>query len=563
MAANEMLYPFPLMLFSFQVSQPGGPYKDYMPSAYDLGQRGSTLRTFADFNLQATRIRKPIASYNPPPYFVESNDNAAQLAAKPPGGETGSAFTRDFGLTARWGRSSKSGGSEKTILFSVPSQFSSLAQLQHADLTGDDIGASIGHQPGNAAGNSYASPFVKRGLTAELRASHELKGFPDKSGTNPIYPTSYYDLSYLLNAALWDSYFFSSIPRSGPAVPENPTLVRFNPNDTSSDIKDAKGLAVAPLLFIDGGFNINSTDKTAWKAFLASAKHFEHAADTTSTTSTTDSTDAAFPRGLAQSSPSAVPPSGENADSFTGYRRLTDSQLDALADEMVKQVRLRGPFLSISHFVNRALAPITNQPALSRSGALQTAIDESGANISFQGKKNAFTGTNFKPTDDVVTLGWKDGAPRADFDGVKSVNRPGNADFAKSSTDQNYGSVASIYSDREILSDAALKPEQGFRSTGIPGWVTQADVLQVIGASITARSDTFRIRTFGEALDANGKSTAKAYCEAVIQRTPAYVDPSNPATARDSVATPLSNINKTYGRQYQIVSFRWLSAQEI
>ena len=556
-AVNEMTQPFPLMLYSFQISQPGGPYKDYMPSTYDLGQRGSTLRTFADFNLQATRIRKPIASYNPPPYFAESNDNAAQLAAKPPGGDTGTAFTRDFGLVARWGRSSKSGSSEKTILFSVPSQYSSLAQLQHADITGDDIGASIGHQPGNAVGNSYASPFVKRGLTTELRASYELKGSPDKSGTNPIYPTSYYDLSYLLNTALWDSYFFSSVPRSGAAVPENPTLVRFNPNDTSSDIKDATGLAVAPLLFIDGGFNINSTDKTAWKAFLASAKHFKHAADTTT------STDAAFPRGLAQTSPAAVPPSGENADSFTGFRRLTDPQLDALAEEMVKQVRLRGPFLSISHFVNRALAPITNQPALSRSGALQTAIDESGANISFQGKKNVFAGTTFKSTDDVVTLGWKDGAPRADFDGGKTINRPNNPDYAKSSTDQNYGSVASIYSDREMLSDAALTPEQGFRSTGIPGWVTQADVLQVIGSSITARSDTFRIRAFGEALDASGKSVAKAYCEAVIQRMPAYVDPSNPPTARDAGGTTLSNINKIYGRQYQIVSFRWLSPQEI
>jgi Tfp pilus assembly protein PilX len=554
-AASEMTQPFPLMLFSFQISQPGGPYKDYMPSTYDMGQRGSTLRTFADFNLQATRIRKPIASYNPPPYFAESNDNQAQLAVKPPGGETGSAFTRDFALVARWGRSSKS-GSEKTILFSVPAQLSTLGQLQHADLTGDDISSSIGHQPGNAAGNSYATPFVKRGLTAQNRASYELKGAPDKSGTNSIYPTSYYDLSYLLNTALWDSYFFSTVPRSGTSVPENPTLVKFNSSDTSGAIKDPTGLEVAPQLFIDGGFNVNSTDKNAWKVFLASAKHLKHVADSTA------NTDAAFPRGLEQISSSASPPTGKEADSFSGFRRLTDPQLDALATEIVKQVRLRGPFVSISHFLNRALAPIDNQPALSRSGALQAAIDESGANIAFQGKKSGFT--EIDPTEDAVTLGWKNGAPRADYDGGHTGSeRPSNDDYAKSSADKNYGTVASIFADRELLSDSTLKPEQGFRSTGIPGWLTQADVLQVIGASITARSDTFRIRAFGEALDATGKSTAKAYCEAVIQRNPNYVDPSNPPTARDSVATPLSNINKIHGRQYQIVSFRWLSAQEI
>jgi hypothetical protein len=555
-AVSEMTQPFPLMLYSFQISQPGGPYKDYMPAAYEMGQRGSTLRTFADFNLQATRIRKPIASYNPPPYFAESNDNAAQLAAIPPGGATGDAFTRDFALIARWGRSSKVGGSEKTILFSVPSQFSTLAQLQHADLTGDDIGASIGHQPGHAVGNSYATPFVKRGLTAQVRTSYELKGNPDRSGTNSIYPTNYYDLSHLLNTALWDSYFFSSVPRSGSAVPENPTLIRFNPDETSASVRDATGVAVAPVLVMDGGFNINSTDKNAWKAFFASAKHFKHMADTAV------STDAAFPRGLEQISPSTVPPTGNNADSFSGFRRLTDPQLDALAEEMVKQVRLRGPFLSISHFVNRALTPIANQPALSRSGALQSAIDESGANIAFQGKKNVFN--TIKVTEDAVTLGWKTGAPRADYDGGKvGLDRPNIPDYAQSSADRNYGSVASIYADSEMLSDATLVPEQGFRSTAIPGWVTQADVLQVIGASITARSDTFRIRTFGDALDASGKSIAKAYCEAVVQRTPAYVDPSNPPAARDSVGSPLTNINKTYGRLYQIVSFRWLSAQEI
>ena len=111
-----------------------------------------------------------------------------------------------------------------------------------------------------------------------------------------------------------------------------------------------------------------------------------------------------------------------------------------------------------------------------------------------------------------------------------------------------------------MLAESEYIPEQGFRSTGIPGWLTQADVLQVIGPSITAKSDTFRIRAYGEALDASGKPKAKAWCEAIIQRMPSYLDPANAPTARGA---ELSDINKIYGRKYQIVSFRWLSPQEI
>ena len=206
------------------------------------------------------------------------------------------------------------------------------------------------------------------------------------------------------------------MPRSGTAtssppshaaatsVPENPTLIQLDPNESSSDLKDP--VLAASLLMIDGAFNFNSTDKNAWKAFLASAKHFKHAADTST------NANAAFPRSLEQISPSANPPTGHDADSFSGFRRLTDTQLDALAEEIVKQVRLRGPFVSLSHFVNRALADITTQPALTRSGALQAAIDESGANINFAGNKNAFSRPSMPPRTRSPSAGKTRRSPR-------------------------------------------------------------------------------------------------------------------------------------------------------
>ena len=205
---------------------------------------------------------------------------------------------------------------------------------------------------------------------------------------------------------------------------------------------------------------------------------------------------------------------------------------------------------------------------LTRSGALQNAIDESGANINFAGTKNAFSAINV--TAERVTLRKKLNRPRADLDSDGGEGHPPDADpqipdWSQTSRDLNFGTMASIIADREMLkdtggSDTEISKEQGYRSTGIPGWLTQADVLQVIGSSLTTRSDTFRIRTYGEALDSNGVSVAKAYCEAVVQRVPAYVDPADASSER---GTELTTLNQTYGRQFKIVSFRWLSSNEI
>jgi hypothetical protein len=560
--AQKLRAPIPLMLYSFSLSQPGMDYLglNLMPSTYAMGQRGSTLRTFMDFNLRATRFYKPIASYNPPPYFMECTNSHSQLPVGS-GGDTGPAFTRDLAIP-RWGYSSKTGPG-KAILYDVPDRLVSLAQLQHADLTGDDISISIANQPANAVGNSYATPFVKRSLTVQPRHDYEIIGSPSRSGTRNA-RRNYYDLSYLLNTSLWDSYFFSSIAGSGNSrLPVNPTLVFHGDNNPA---KLDNPLKPAAALLIDGSFNINSTNKDAWKAFLASGRHFKHKADKS------ESLDSAFPRSLSQGSGAALPPTGNNDDSYTGFRRLSDAQIDALAGEIVKQVRLRGPFLSLSHFINRAigdLAPARPTPAtdrnpeLTRAGALQVAIDESGLNINSAGNRSAFTAVTGPK--DAVTLREKENAPRADMDGGDRSDPLTNADpsipdWAVTSTDNNYGSVASIIADREQMKNTRFHSEQGYRSTGIPGWLTQADVLQVIGSAISARSDTFRIRTCGEAVDPSGKVIARAFCEAIVQRIPDYVDPINAATDR---AAQLNPINTVHGRQFKIASFRWLSQNEI
>ncbi|MBW2704609.1 MAG: hypothetical protein JRF33_27650 [Deltaproteobacteria bacterium] len=86
------------------------------------------------------------------------------------------------------------------------------------------------------------------------------------------------------------------------------------------------------------------------------------------------------------------------------------------------------------------------------------------------------------------------------------------------------------------------------------------------------RDDTFRIRAYGESNDASGKVLARAWCEAIVQRTPEYCDSTNDAevpareidaNGRFSDNPDLTSSNRRFGRKFRIESFRWLSPSEV
>lgn len=93
--------------------------------------------------------------------------------------------------------------------------------------------------------------------------------------------------------------------------------------------------------------------------------------------------------------------------------------------------------------------------------------------------------------------------------------------------------------------------------------------MQQIGSKLTARSDTFVIRAYGEAKDFSGSIASKSVCEAVVQRLPNYVDSSagqEPFLDTDLTSPEpdgLSAINEVFGRQFKIVQFRWLDESAI
>ena len=101
-----------------------------------------------------------------------------------------------------------------------------------------------------------------------------------------------------------------------------------------------------------------------------------------------------------------------------------------------------------------------------------------------------------------------------------------------------------------------MKPDS--KAWGSPAWLTQGDVLQIIGPTLAARSDTFVIRAYGDAVDASGRVTATAWCEAVVQRTPEPLAPDATGINPRDAGLP-----GDLGRRFSICSFRWLSREEI
>ena len=198
---------------------------------------------------------------------------------------------------------------------------------------------------------------------------------------------------------------------------------------------------------------------------------------------------------------------------------FTEAQIDELANQIVGQIRKRGPFLSLSEFVNRRLDATDKDLAL--AGTIQKALD----NLADLGAANPLNPFGVLQASSVEITA----AP------------PGNADYG--------------------FPEAAI----GHSAFGLPGWTRQADILRPLAPRLSARDDTFTIRAYGDARDpANpNKILAKAWCEAVVVRTADFVDPVDDSTVLPYSAAMTSNVNPRFGRKYRMVSFRWLNEKEI
>jgi hypothetical protein len=448
--------------------------------------------------------------------------------------------------------------------------FLSLAHLQHLDLTADDEALGTATQPAYAVGNSRYNRLVPRsasrtGPQANNRSlywSNQSNTSATALGDSPHWysglvpdlpkqtPIRRYDISYLLNTALWDDVFFSTVrPSAGSdatasplpanrrlefATDEAPTLGQLRGADVSAAIPQPASLAPgesgrvpAAQILINGAFNVNSTSTQAWIALLSGLRGLA----LNSASAVADRTPVA--RSIRQTGGvinDTANYTANDASIFTGFRSLTDTQIATLAGEIVKQVKARGPFLSLSQFINRNLTPAA-APAdpvadTGLAGALQQAIDRAGLNAFIN------NGSDIPPDSGINVLN----------------SYPDNAFMPTNNTAPNNVSGIGSY-------------------MGAPGWLNQGDLLQSLAPILSSRSDTFVIRTYGEVLDsvnspASGTPVVKgrAWCEAVVQRLPDYVDSTERPTLHPSLA---NTQNQNFGRRFRIVSFRWLSPDDI
>ncbi|MEM9080246.1 MAG: hypothetical protein AAGC74_06080 [Verrucomicrobiota bacterium] len=367
-------------------------------------------------------------------------------------------------------------------------------------------------------GNSWAHPMM----------SPETVFIPGGAGETLL------DHSFLLNSALYDSFYFSGLAdQTGPFGSgssteiliadlveglglADPRIVLHQPDDrTTSELSellnDPIGFQkIAAWQKMLGSFNINSTSAEAWTAMLASMQDINSVTggraddfNISSLPSTGGDT-----KRISRFRVPLEPAEDSARESYwLGAREYSKSEIRELAENIVILIRERGPFLSLSEFVNRPLG--TGEEA--QKGILQQAIDNSNLN--------------------------------------RDLGIASNAGYE--------------IPDATIRSYGLANPEAGTGSSfqGAPGFLTQADLMSVLGNAATARSDTFTIRGYGESRAKSGKILATAICEATLQRNPEWLD------SEDRVETPVADLqsetNRVFGRRFEIVSFRWLKPDNV
>ena len=285
---------------------------------------------------------------------------------------------------------------------------------------------------------------------------------------------------------------------------------------------------------VDGMFNVNSTSVAAWQALFCGIRerkvvYRDQGGTLLPVDIPADKRIALSRFGTATSNLEATDPEfgitrDDGMQAWTGVRFLDDGQLRKLAEECVKQVKRRGPFLNFSEFINRRLS----NDDLGTKGALQSAID------------------------------YDDASPEA-----------GSINYA-------FKSHPDFLVEEDDLGDHAFSTPSAAvasRFAGIPGYVIQSDLLKPISNTLAVRDDTFRIRAYGDVRDDEGGVTAPA--PGAKPSSSAHRSISNPSNVADVPSREisangdfvdsgiLSEVNRKLGRRFRVVSFRWMDGSEI
>ncbi|WP_309398670.1 hypothetical protein [Cerasicoccus maritimus] len=407
-------------------------------------------------------------------------------------------------------------------------EYFNIASLRHANLASSAIRPVSGNEP---RGGQHLTPAFNLG---ESIASPLIE--PEEVVAHFNEPERFWlpDIPYLVNEALYDRYFLSAV-NSNTQQSAHPLLLEYGASLAQTETSDGFNEHAAKLM-LDGAFNVNSTSIEAWAAFLANALD----APVTLQDQNQDAENGAPYTRLMNPLGGSLSPgelNSENKGMLTGFRRLNEHELRALATAIVEEVKVRGPFPSMSQFVNRVRAnptadwssnsqtlrddlPAERKQELVAKGTLQAALDRKPSN-----------------SDTIASA-----LPNASLLSEES---------SKVSASENHSSIANAQ---------AL---DGVTTQGMPGYLMQGDLLSTLDSAMTVRSDTFRILAYGEVSDPfTDKIISTAQCEAIVQRIPEYVDtadePWAPPYNADGTNALHSETNAQLGRRFIIVSFRWI-----
>ena len=422
--------------------------------------------------------------------------------------------------------------------FHVPSSPpQSIAELRHANL------GFQGSTPSYAIGSSLL-PFAAPG-TNETGSSGGMRWNPLHLAITSRSGQPFLDLAYLLNQTLWDSYYFSTVPADGDEAhypgfdgPFNEAYIQAGrplPNHRmrygtfgSQPELELDALRsydqAARHLMVDGAFNINSTSVEAWRAQLASLSQqdirYRDEIDRIETSLLAPDT----PEGTLQTIFPRTPrlvgpivdevlsnlPNTRGRELAGGLRGLDENQLTVLAEEIVRVVREEGPFPGLSALINRPLLAVeSGEPPhpgrLYNRSPLSRAIRHADIRLRNQSSPNPINhGSTF------------------------AMGR---------------NPIAIFIPYHRILD---------YTGEEMPGWLSQGDLLGALAPVISARSDTFTVRSYGDVVNpVTGNTDARVWCEAVIQRIP------------ETVANEDTGEENPFGRRFIIVSFRWLPEQAL
>ncbi len=364
-------------------------------------------------------------------------------------------------------------------------------------------------------GNRYSTGLLER----DYHSGNDGEGYH----TIPMY-----DVSYWLNDMLWDDFFLTG---------KSNGRLRWQNGIVDRDLNLS-----ATRVTQEGSFNVNSTRVGAWASLLSgfmdlSIAPLDGRPDEPFTDERIPFSRMTRPFGGGFGSNDHT----DSSSAYEGYRRLRPEEIwdrndpmnpsddTGLAVEIVKVIKERGPFYSLADFVNRS--PLSPNPTHRKMGALQQAIMQSGIN---------------------QVLDSGDDAGRvveADFD----MSRLGT-----NGTPYLWGRYWENIFDQ-------------LNNSGAPGAILQQDILSKIGGGIQVRSDTFKIRAHGRVTDPTGEHiVSQAWCELTVQRRGEYSEPeisdasdSDGRDGPDELPHELSEINRRFGRRYEIINFRWLAPHEL